>query len=333
MVGQVVPVLAGAQVAAIHSLAVALHEGARIQDMDVHRNRLGSLQIVASDHDDAHAGSLGGGHRVLNAVALRVDGRAHAAEGAVLHQLGKLVIGVVVLTIGQLRADLDGRHCKHAKRPRGQRVDLRHEPGLLGFIERQLVSIRIHVHGALLHDVVGGALDVRRVLAHGGEVLEDAVAGSLGDGHHHLAGGRERDLVRLRLRNVQLVAGDLDFLAGHNQRGLRRVALGDPLHVASVLVLLLHELGVGAQDSGAEGGHHAARRAGILPALGFGNATDGGVKALAGHCVVDAACMHGDERHLALGEGAGLVCADDGGGAQGLDGCDLAHEDVLAHHR
>jgi hypothetical protein len=49
---------------------------------------------------------------------------------------------------------------------------------------------------------------------------EDAIASRLSYGHHHLARRREGDLVRLRLRFIQLIACDIDLLARHDERGL-----------------------------------------------------------------------------------------------------------------
>mmetsp|Transcript_84769 Transcript_84769/g.137448 ORF Transcript_84769/g.137448 Transcript_84769/m.137448 type:complete len:233 (+) Transcript_84769:1009-1707(+) len=77
---EILAVANGAQHAAVSRFAIAFFEGARVEDVDVLSNGNGRLQIVARDHNHAHTSRPGLQHRILDTVALGVDGRGETTE-------------------------------------------------------------------------------------------------------------------------------------------------------------------------------------------------------------------------------------------------------------
>ena len=145
------------------------------------------FRVIAGDHHDANARRLGLKHRVLDAVALGVDGSAETAKSETVDDLGELDVGVRLGVEGKLTADVAGGHGEDAERLLGELIHLVEHRLLAGGIERLDATVRTHDGGALLEDVVGGTLDVRGVLTLLGDVLELGGAGGLGHRHHHLA--------------------------------------------------------------------------------------------------------------------------------------------------
>ena len=331
-VGEVLTLLVGAESSTVGGLAVALGEGVAVEDVDVLGDGNGRLEVVTGDHHDADASLAGLKDGILHAVTLGIDGRAKTAEGEAVDDLAKLGIGLLLLAVGELGTEILGSDGEHAERLGGQLVNLGGELSLGSLVEVDDGSVGGHVRRALLHDVVGGALHVRGVLTRLGDVAEGGFAGRLGDGDHHLAGGGEGNLVHAGEARLEVLELDAALVARDDEGSLGGVTAGGPLGEARVGVGLELEGGVGAENGGAEGGAHAAGVVRGLIALGGGDLAHGGVETLAGDGVVNLARVHGDEGHLTLGEGAGLVGADDGGGPEGLDRRDLAHQHVLLDH-
>mmetsp|Transcript_102022 Transcript_102022/g.327361 ORF Transcript_102022/g.327361 Transcript_102022/m.327361 type:complete len:529 (+) Transcript_102022:2090-3676(+) len=158
-----------------------------------------------------------------------------------------------------------------------------------------------------------------------------AAARYASDREHHLAGGGEGDL---QLARVLLghILGEADFAGRDDDRGLGGIALGLPLLLARLGVLNLRQGGVAAEHSRQESRLHAQLLRGLGTGLRVFDFADGGVEALSFDGVVDATSVHVDHGHLALGQSAGLVTADHGGGSEGLHGGELPDEHVLADH-
>ena len=166
---------------------------------------------------------------------------------------------------------------------------------------------------------------------HIGRTLADQHRGArvrlVADHHRHaLALGAERNLGRA---HEALLAPRIraQLALGHQEGGLRRVPLHDPL----AAIVLPH---IGIARGAATPQHHqhlveqVAGRQGLRalqqPALG-----------LVTHALDIGTARGGDDaldRHLRAGQRAGLVGADDGGRPQRLHRRDLLHDGLLARH-
>ena len=147
-------------------------------------------------------------------------------------------------------------------------------------------------------------------------------------GGHHFRGGIERDLGASRALLAERVEFHAAFEREGEQRGFRGIAEGTP---TAVLIVGRDELGVVAERDGLE--HCAEMRVGVgnfaarLQQLALGRVTGAGD--------LDVASAGQPERghgHLVLGQGAGLVRADDARGAERLDCGEAAHDGAAASH-
>ena len=148
------------------------------------------------------------------------------------------------------------------------------------------------------------------------------------DGGHALAAALEGELSHARHLALEALEGKAGLLRADEQTGFGRVAEDG---VAAALLVRLYETCVGAK--GTTGDEQAKLLVvGRLPLVlaaedlalgGIANAGDL-VLAVAGPQVVDG--------HLVLGEGAGLIGADDARGAKCLDGAQLLHEGIALAH-
>ena len=165
---------------------------------------------------------------------------------------------------------------------------------------------------------VGGALGDDGELAGAGRVRLQA-------GHDAPLGG-ERDLAHPLEPVGPAVAGaELDL--GHQEGGLGGVALDRPL------VALLAQGGVVGQAASAQhqGGLAPAEAVLLQPLPGILHLPLGAV-ADPGHGDLAGGGDHAPDRHLASGEGAGLVGADDRRRAEGLDRGELLDDGVVRGH-
>mmetsp|Transcript_15325 Transcript_15325/g.33089 ORF Transcript_15325/g.33089 Transcript_15325/m.33089 type:complete len:1080 (-) Transcript_15325:311-3550(-) len=325
---------------------VTLHNGPlagvhHVLVKDAHRlgNGLGGDGVVARHHEHLDARALALLHRLGHALAGGVDEGQEADEGEVIlgEVLGGLLGELVVLVV--LLGELGVGKAQHALAEATELLVGADELLLELLGERDLLAVEHHELAAV-DDALGGALEHQHEGVRGG--------GLLVDGQLPLVGGVELDLEHLGVAAaVHLdVLQALHALGDANLGGVAGAAEAEQveggvlhaLHHAEddALVSLGQEPGVVAQGGNhlklleGGGGHVVVVLAGgargshqVGPVLGV--LAGGGALDLA----VIPAVLHG---HAVLGQGAGLVRRNHGGGAKGLDSLQVLHQHVLLVH-
>ena len=193
-----------------------------------------------------------------------------------------------------------------------------------------LAHLLVHGHDlATAAHALGETNDlVRRTLHEGdaGSAIERAL--ELVDSRHALAAALEGKLPHTRHLALEVLEGKARLLSAHEQTCLGGIAQNG---VAAVFLLGSDKAGIGAQRTAL---HQKAELVVIgsqpLLAIGldiaYGRVTDSRdlVLALNGPQVIDS--------HLVLGEGAGLIGADNARRAQSLNGAELLHQGVALAH-
>ena len=239
-------------------------------------------------------------------MALDVVGRVLA------HRAGE---GVVVLGDGAIG---DG---EDAQAIGGVGVVRIHDP--LAQLVGQLDRLAVHADAlGEADDLVRGTLDVGDAAC----AVEGLV--ELVDGRHALAAALEGQLADARGLGLLVLGLDAGLLGGDEQAGLGRVAEdGEP----ATLLLGGNETGVGAERAADD---EQTEVVVILGEHGLLADVDLALGRVADACdlVLVARGPEVVDRHLVLGEGAGLVGADDARRTEGLDRGELLHEGVALGH-
>ena len=312
------------------------------KDSDTTADGLGSVLVVAGDHDDADSGLLAEGDGRLDLEAGRVQHSHDAAEGQVDLVVDKLG-GVVEVHVPRVDGAVAGGESEAPERvPTGAVGD--------GLIHDLLPDGVVHGHLVVAHSVVGAPVEH----ALGGALDKHLGAGAdarrlLGRavGRHGLAVARELErelLLPLRLEvlahglgGVEAISGlgdavGVDLLGEDDEGGLG--GLSDLLE--GIFVLVEVDGGVVAHDADRRDLLQRGKVTALdLPAV-LEDVADGLVGAAGDFELFDLPLglegEHLADGHHVGGESAGLVRADDGGAAQGLHGGQRPHDGVLLGH-
>jgi hypothetical protein len=256
--------------------------------------------MVAGDHLDLNAGALAGADGPRGRRAGRVDHADEAEQGEALD--------VVALDRGLARGELAACEEEDAEAVGAEAIDLGRDSGA---VDRVALASAEAVDAARQQGL-GGALDQE----------DRRRSGAVVEGHHVHVLGREGDGVEAG--PVEAEAGGL--VGGDEEGGLGGVALDLDLVPAE-------DPGVVAEGAAAE--REGEGGLGIDSGVGaFEGAGDraGGVVADAGEGEGAVEGPEPGDGHLVLGEGAGLVGADDSGAAEGLDRGEAADQGAAAGH-
>ena len=190
---------------------------------------------------------------------------------------------------------------------------------LCGIGRAFLVGQPEHAHGFAL----GGADDGEHFLAGGIGELAGIGCGALGE--HHLGGPLQVDDILSDYG--RFAAGGHEFVLGMEGQLGDDAELAAGISVGDAFAVQVHEHG--ALGHVAEYLAFFIEVSGGVGCHGFGEqGEDGGGGSLFVHAG-EVGFAHGHEVH---GKGAGLIGADDGGGADGFAGIHFAHEVVLLRH-
>mmetsp|Transcript_18189 Transcript_18189/g.63927 ORF Transcript_18189/g.63927 Transcript_18189/m.63927 type:complete len:865 (-) Transcript_18189:138-2732(-) len=299
------------------------------------RNR--GLQVVASDHDDTDACTTSKQHRLRNTIPIRIDRSHHADKPHSLPACLELLICGDILVVLRIRK------LAHAVGGDGQdtkglgRVLVNHfQDFLLCHFGHFLDGSVCHqLLGTVLHDEVGCTFADREELAPIDELHATGAqlrpARDVADGQHHLPRRRERHLEHTRVLGGDAL-GEADLPRGHNYGCLRGIPLWLVFFLARLRILDLLEGCVATQEGGKQGRLHRHVACRVVAGLRIPDATHGRIEALALDAVGHPTGVHFHHSHLALGEGAGLVAANNRGRSEGLHGRQLAHQDIVLDH-
>mmetsp|Transcript_12653 Transcript_12653/g.39934 ORF Transcript_12653/g.39934 Transcript_12653/m.39934 type:complete len:787 (+) Transcript_12653:1142-3502(+) len=293
--------------------------------------------VVARHHEHLDARALALGNSLGHALAGGVDEGEEAGEG---EPVGLEVGGGLGLVhkVGALGHVLEGEP-EHALAQGAEALVGGVVGGHPGVVDGLLHAV-VEVVLALEDHALGGALHHE----HGGVAVLGLV-----DRELPLVGGVELDLEKLGALQAVL-AHRADGVHGLGEAGLG--GIGGAVEREEIEVGVLHGLvkvdvlrgvlNVGGQEVSvvAQGAHHLELLergvVDVVPRLGAGlHAQEASQVAsvLGGRGAVDGAVvpavLHG---HAVLGERAGLVRGDHGGGAQGLDGLEVLDKHVLGVH-
>mmetsp|Transcript_31498 Transcript_31498/g.100343 ORF Transcript_31498/g.100343 Transcript_31498/m.100343 type:complete len:747 (+) Transcript_31498:177-2417(+) len=324
------------------------------EDAEVRGDGLGGDLIVAGDHDDADPRDAAVLNGLLALGAGGVDDADHADEGELhldLHEVvGILELGVALvrrpIVIGQVQL-LHVELCRERQRAEGIAGHLLHLDldGLLaGGGEGLDAAARQHDRCAPLEDAFGRALDVEGVGAgvvgvraqdaHGLALAGELQGGMLGAGlcpevveSHGILGG---PLCRLVAIVVHRLVGASELLHEHHDGGLGGLALP---HVAALDAVEAETGLVAHRPTLREGLEALIGRPFVLQVLDGAHGGVGDTGNLV-HLQGGGGRRQNEllDAHLVGRQGAGLVRADHGGAAQGLDGGQLAHDGVALGH-
>eukprot|EP00976_Prorocentrum_cordatum_P096718 1190680-Prorocentrum_minimum.AAC.6 len=295
--------------------------------------------VVARHHEHLDAGALADVDGLGHALAGRVDEGEETDKGEVI--LGEVLGGLLgeLVVLGVLLGELGVRKAEHALAETAELLVRLHKLVLELVSEAHALAVEHHVLAAV-DDTLGGALE------HEHEGV--GCSRLLVDGQLPLVGGVELDLEHLGVLcavHVNVLQA-LHALGDANLGGVAGAGEAEQVE-AGVLHALHHgedgpvfalgqEAGVVAQGGnhlqlleggggdgvvglagGARGGHQ------VLPVLGV----------LAGRGAVNLPVIPAVlDRHAVLGQGAGLVGGNHGGGAEGLDSLQVLDEHVLLVH-
>ncbi|KAI3481410.1 hypothetical protein L1887_56237 [Cichorium endivia] len=314
-----------------------------VKDADLAADGLGGVLVVSGDDDDADArlaAALDGGAHL---GTRRVE---HADEADERHLLLKLhVLGGAAAAVRldvQRHVLLDGE----GERAQAEAAVLEHLVADLGAeagVERLRLFADQH-RVAALDDALGRALDEQA--AGGGGALDErrhalAVAAELESEQTRvrlavLVGDGAGACVRIELGDAGVDGGVVvaELLDKHLESGLG--GLADDGVVGVVIEMHVRVVADGRHfGEGVEGGAGLVE-AGDDLAVGVRDVADGGKGAAGDRVVCEGAGGADDgevgDAHLVGGEGAGLVGADDVGGAEGLYGREVAYDGVLLCH-
>ena len=261
-----------------------------------HRGKL----VVAGDHHRPDAYLPAYLHRVDRLFARRV----HHSNVAQEHQVFlDLLVGIVVLLRQLLVGD-----AKYAQSVLRHRFVDRQQLVALGDVERSRSAAALERCAALQHDF-GSAF-------HEGD---DPAVGHRMDRRHALALRAERELLDARSGAARLVGFQSSLGRDDDQRAFGWIAL----HEQARAVLADHCV---ARE-------HAGLQQQLQPGI-VHRPADAAFRSVSAATHVDraAADVKPAHRHLALGQRAGLVGADDTGAAERLDGGHLADQRVALGH-